>query len=771
MDLPLLWTVLILLRTCLSLPVDDGGTARGGGSAGGATKGIWNERAEPVDLAERLAGLEALSENNLIRRIREVKSSVQASSPSSLIDSELVGSCDTQHCQETASEMLRTMDQTKPPCDDFYHYACGNWAANNPIPDTFGSYSSFVKLREVVEGKLRALLEAPALPDEPSAVAKAKLMYQACVDETTIENRGDTPFRELIENLGSWPILEGDAWDEDAFDLLDTLVKGRKMGNSALMYLVVGTDYKVPTERVLKLDQGGLSLPSRDYYFHLRNSSNLMAYEDYAYSVAKKLGVPENRARREASDMVDFEIKLANLTLKREQRRDVMALYDKMSIGELKRRIPQFDWLRFINGVLADVINAPVTEEEPIIVLAEDYLKKMMSLVESTPKRTVANYVMSILVKDSIMDLSSDFRQLLGDYKRQMFGVQKNLPRWHTCVQLTDQAIPSAVGRIFVERYFDEGSKHEVTEMLSMIGDVMKMLLDEAPWMDKATTRVAKEKADDMVHLIGYPDRILDDDELEQEYSRLNVNRLRHFENVLQSIAFKSDKYLRKLREPVARSKWDATRPADVNAYYDPTKNHLVFPAAVLQEPFYNKNNPNYMNYGGIGMVIGHEITHGFDDLGRQFDGDGKLHHWWDQETIRHFKNKTQCMVEQYGNYRLDSVNMNVNGLLTQGENIADNGGLKEAFRAYQKWVQEHGPEQRLPGLNLTQTQLFFLNFAQIWCSNARPEMARNHILADNHSPTMFRVIGPLSNLDAFSKAYNCPLGSKMNPVDKCSIW
>ncbi|KAL3227885.1 hypothetical protein MRX96_003836 [Rhipicephalus microplus] len=288
--------------------------------------------------------------------------------------------------------------------------------------------------------------------------------------------------------------------------------------------------------------------------------------------------------------------------------------------------------------------------------------------------------------------------------------------------------------------------------------------------MDTETRKVAEEKANAMNERIGYPELLTNPYELSKEYDSLVVHEDLYLDNVFNILQFEATRNQLKLRQPVNKEKW-TTEPAVVNAFYNPNKNDIVFPAGILQPLFYSHHFPKSLNYGGIGVVIGHEITHGFDDKGRQFDKDGNLKPWWNNKTVQTFRERAQCMVDQYSSYVLEDVNLNINGKMTQGENIADNGGLKQAYRAYKKWVKQHGEEPLLPGINLTHDQLFFLNYAQIWCGSMRPEEALNKIRTSVHCPGPIRVLGPLSNSYDFSRAYNCANMSRMNPAKKCSVW
>jgi membrane metallo-endopeptidase-like protein 1 len=375
------------------------------------------------------------------------------------------------------------------------------------------------------------------------------------------------------------------------------------------------------------------------------------------------------------------------------------------------------------------------------------------------------------MILSRITFLPQRFIELWSELKQALTGADQDSSRWRTCVNFVHENFGMAVGRMFVTKHFDERAK---ANALSMIGDIRAAfieLLDEVTWLDNNTRTVARQKAAAMTENIGYPDYILNNTALDKDYEDVRIDPKKYFENVLSILNITTQISLRQLRQPVDKMRW-STPPAVVNAYYSNTKNRIMFPAGILQPPFYHENYPKFLNYGGIGMVIGHEITHGFDDMGRQLDKDGNLKQWWTDDVISTFKSRAQCIIDQYSNYSVTDVNLNLNGHRTQGENIADNGGLKQAFRAYRRLIERQGQEEPvLPGLNMTSNQLFFLNFAQIWCGTARPESYIQYIRTNLHSPGQFRVIGTLSNSVDFAEAFHCPVNSRMNPANKCQVW
>lgn len=330
-----------------------------------------------------------------------------------------------------------------------------------------------------------------------------------------------------------------------------------------------------------------------------------------------------------------------------------------------------------------------------------------------------------------------------------------------------------AVGAMFVRRYFDENSKRDTLKMTNELQTSFREILNTIEWIEPSTKLLAELKVNAMSLKIGYPDYILSHEELNNKYNDLRIEPEKYFENTLSVLIHLTRQEHSKLGQPVNKTVWH-TAPAVVNAYYSRNKNQIMFPAGILQPPFYHRHFPKSLNYGGIGVVIGHELTHGFDDKGRLFDRDGNLHRWWTDMDIKGFHERAQCLISQYGNYTVAEVGIKVDGENTQGENIADNGGIKQAFRAYNHWLKNNPSSiqsEILPGINATHTQLFFLNFAQVWCGAMRPEATRSKLKTAVHSPGKFRVIGTLSNSDEFAKEYNCPIGSPMNPQQKCIVW
>ncbi|KAK2148688.1 hypothetical protein LSH36_487g03042 [Paralvinella palmiformis] len=660
--------------------------------------------------------------------------------------------CMTSDCVMTASRILEALDDNVDPCDDFFEFACGAWNRKNIIPDDRASYNTFGKLKDELDVILKRLLEKPVESDEANAITQAKYLYSSCLNMTAIEARGDDPLRDIIHSLGGWPILD-DYWDEKNFDIIDLIARLRLFNNRVLINSWVSADDKNSEVNIIQLDQAQLGLPSRDYYLEGRDAKPLTAYQNFAADVAKLLGVPHERADREIKKMVDFEVQLANITVPEEDRRNSESIYHRYTVRELYDNITDYiDWVRLLNGIFQNVsIQINMTEE--LVVYAPSYMKELAGLLKVTPKRTVGNYMLWRIVMNRVSNMPQKYLDVRREFSKALYGTSSDRARWRICVNYVNDNFGMAVGRMFVQERFDETAKKNALDMIHDIREAFSQLLEEVSWMDDKTREVARQKAEFITEKIGYPDYIMNNTALDMDYEGEEIPSFTTF--LVCALLF-------------------AHKQIDVRIWTSHV-NKLdkdVTNGGIFQPPFYHKSYPKSLNYGGIAMVIGHEITHGFDDRGRMFDKDGNLVQWWSEDVIHKFKQQAQCIVDQYSNYTVEEVGMNLNGRQTQGENIADNGGLKQSFRAYRNWVLRKGDEEPLlPGLKFSHNQLFFLNFAQIWCGGARPESYIGTIRSGKHSPGRFRVIGTLSNSYNFAEAFDCPAGSKMNPINKCSVW
>ncbi|XP_017119291.1 neprilysin-1 [Drosophila elegans] len=677
--------------------------------------------------------------------------------------------CMSQECVRTAASLLSAMDLNADPCEDFFQYACGTWNKMHPIPEDRSSISTFEVLSDQQQVILRAVLEEPIDERDNQATIKAKTFFKSCMDIPQIRKIGTGKLKQVLQSLGGWPVIERD-WRAPKDLSVERLMGLLRLNYSepVMIELYVGADDKNSSVNILQMDQLQYALPSRDYYLKESSANDRRAYHRYMTQVSLLLGADPATAASELEQVVLFETQLVNVSLAEADRHDTSTVYRKMSLPELQRMVPEVQWQEYLQAALGPGI--PLQADEPLVTYGLQYLTEMGKILARTDRRVVHNYMLWRLVMSLMSHMIDEYQRERVEFRKILMGIQSERTRWSQCVEWTNKKLGVAVGALFIRDNFNQESKEVALEMIHTIRAAFNELLAENHWMDDETRAVAKEKADSMNERIGYPELLTNATELEQEYVNLTIVPDNFINNVLSILQWESEKMLRLLRQPVDKEKW-TTEPAVVNAFYNPNKNDIVFPAGILQPLFYSQHFPKSLNYGGIGVVIGHEITHGFDDKGRQFDKEGNMMQWWNNATIEAFRERTQCVIDQYSRYKINEVDMFMDGRMTQGENIADNGGLKQAFRAYKKWETLHGREQQLPGLNMTHDQLFFLNYAQIWCGSMRPEDALTKIRSAVHSPGFVRVLGPLSNSRDFAHAYNCPLGSTMNPAEKCSVW
>ncbi|XP_025952661.2 neprilysin isoform X1 [Dromaius novaehollandiae] len=696
------------------------------------------------------------------------------------------GICKTSDCIKSAARIMENMDLTVEPCKDFYQYACGGWLKRNVIPETSSRYSNFDILRDELEVILKDVLDKPNSNDI-TAVQKAKTLYRSCINETTIDSRGGMPLISLLSNVSDWPVA-ADNWEssygttwtaETAIAQLNS-----RYGKKVLINFFVGTDDKNSTAHIIHIDQPGLGLPSRDYYECTgAYKEACSAYVDFMISVAKlilqerNISLNESKISEEMKRVMDLEKEIANATTKAEDRNDPILLYNKMTLAQLQNNFSVeinhkvFNWSKFVNAIMSTV-QIYVENTEQVVVYDPEYLIRLKSILNKYTPREIQNYMIWRFVMDLVNSLSRNYKDTRNAFRKALYGTTSETAVWRRCANYVNGNMENAVGRLYVEEAFAGESKHVVQEMIADIREVFIKTLDELNWMDVETKKKAEQKATAIRERIGYPDEIMtDNNKLNSEYQELNYKEDEYFENIIQNLVFSQKKRLKKLREKVDKEEW-ISGAAVVNAFYSASRNQIVFPAGILQPPFFSATQSKSLNYGGIGMVIGHEITHGFDDNGRNFNENGDLIDWWTEESARNFKEQSQCMVYQYGNFSWDLAGgQHLSGINTLGENIADNGGVRQAYKAYENFVKKNGNEKLLPGLEMNHKQLFFLNFAQVWCGTYRPEYAINSIKTDVHSPGKFRVIGSLQNSPEFSEAFSCTKTNYMDPANKCRVW
>ncbi|KAI5636454.1 peptidase family m13 domain-containing protein [Phthorimaea operculella] len=726
--------------------------------------------------------------------------------------------CLSSSCIYTASEVIRALDETQNPCDDFYEFACGGWIRNNPIPEGKSSWGIFSKIELQNQQIIRYALEKVNASDPNSAESKARIYYDACIDANeTIEKLGEKPLLKVIKDLGGWHLLNSTTISSQLQTpkwSLQKLLQGvqNKYNLGGLFNWAVTEDDRNSSMHVIVLDQGGLNLPTRDNYLNKTAHKKVLdAYLDYMTRICTLLGADKAEAKAQMAKVITFETELANITKPSEDRRDEEGLYNLFTLKEWQNVAPFLNWTAFFNDAFQNV-NRTITDNERVVVYAPDYFRNLTRVIKKYTRtdedqKTITSYMMWQVSRSLSTYLSKNFRDATKILRKALFGSEGTEESWRYCVTDTNNAIGFAVGAMFVREVFHGEAKTQgeimidnirnafkrnlknldwmdeetrkaaeikadaITDMIEIMIDnirnAFKRNLKNLDWMDEETRKAAEIKADAITDMIGFPDYILDKAELDRQYEDLIVKPNEYFENNINFNKYSLKNDLQKLDQPVNKTKWGMT-PSTVNAYYTPTKNQIVFPAGILQLPFYDGDNPKTVNYGAMGVVMGHELTHAFDDQGREYDRFGNLNQWWNNATIDRFKKRAECIKKQYTGYQDEGQHLN--GKQTLGENIADNGGLKASFHAYLDYSRNAEVNYTLPGLKYNHRQLFFISFAQVWCSSMTRESAKMQIEKDDHTIAKYRVIGPISNLKEFSEEFHCPLGSKMNPKNKCEV-
>uniref|UniRef100_A0A5S6Q7J6 Peptidase M13 N-terminal domain-containing protein n=1 Tax=Trichuris muris TaxID=70415 RepID=A0A5S6Q7J6_TRIMR len=682
--------------------------------------------------------------------------------------------CTTKGCVEAATNLLMAIDSTQDPCENFYEYACGQWNKHFFIPEDMSGYGTFALVRDRVRRQLKSLLDENSHGNSV-AISMAKSMYKTCMNVTAINAMKSEKMIDVLKSFGGWPVLESN-WRGENVDLTEVIGKMRGYYSlDVFVSLYVYADAKNTTQNILTIHQGSLGLggSTRDYYLNdTLYGSQMIAYKRYFQRIVELIATDMGMAYTkemevEVNQTLNFEKTYAGITSPDDQRRNHSLLYNRWTLGQLKEKMPAIKWDRFFQLVMPQQVLEVIDDNMNLIITDPLYIAEINKLLLETDKRVLINYLLWRLSKVYTSMLDERYDEAYQDFVFVMLGRQSRPARWKTCVPVVVNWMEMAAGALYVERHFNQKDKEEAVALIDHLRLAFTELVKKLDWMDEETKKYAIEKAEEMINHIGYPEFINNSTLLDSYYEGLSLNENdTYFESSRKASNWLHRKEMLELLKPFNRDRFD-TSPAVVNAFYSPEKNVITFPAGILQPPFFNGEYLKAINYGSIGAVIGHEITHGFDDQGSQYDKNGNLKDWWTPMAFERFRERTTCIIEQYNNYTVPDINIKVNGRLTQGENIADNAGVKEAYLAYRNYIVNSGKEEpRLPGLvNMTNDQIFFLSYANFWCGHKKPAASLQQVLTDPHSPEMFRVIGVLSNLDEFAKTFNCKPGSQMNPL------
>ncbi len=643
------------------------------------------------------------------------------------------------------------MDTTVSPAVDFFKYANGSWLKKTEIPAEYSGWGSFFILRDENLDKLKNILNEVEKNKNPKKGSSEQLVgdfYYTGIDSAKIEKEGFEPIKKDLEAVNSVKSIK---------DFYKELV-GVQLGYSnPFFYFGSGPDAKNSKMNIAQIYQSGLGMPDRDYY--LKNDSNSVSVRNSYKSLIKNsfmlVGVGSEQASQNAEDILNLETKLAKASMSRTEERDPQKTYHKMSVKELTGIAPEFEWNDYFDL-------AGVKKPGRINVAQPEFIKEVDNAVKTTPLPILKEYLQWNIIRTASPYLSDPFVEAdFNFYGKLLNGTKEMQARWKRVLGTINRAVGMELGKLFVKEYFPPYAKKRALEMVHSLMASLKNRIQNLEWMSPETKTEAVKKLAAFTVKIGYPDKW-------KSYKGLVINKDSYFGNVLRASIFNTKKELAKIGKPVDKTEWGMT-PQTVNAYYNPQNNEIVFPAGILQPPFFDPNADDAVNYGGIGAVIGHEMTHGFDDEGRQYDAQGNMKDWWTKSDEKKFNQRAKKIIEQFDDYvAVDTLH--VNGKLTEGENIADLGGINVAFDAFEK-TKEYKEGKEINGF--TPAQRFFLSFANIWKIKNRPQRLRLRVKIDPHSPEQYRVDGPLSNTPAFWKAFGVKPGDPMRrPADKLvKIW
>lgn len=653
---------------------------------------------------------------------------------------------------KTARKLLdpANMDTTVRPNDNFYLYANGAWLKSNQIPADQTRWGSFNELVENNNKALRDLLEDVAKSNS-AAGSKEQLagdLYKSGMDSASIEQAGINPLRPHLDRINAV---------SDANGLLREIATEHTVGIGALFSFYVAPDDKNVSKQISQFFQGGLGMPDRDYYFKTdkRSSDIRDAYKKYLTNVMAMMGSDSTTAQKDAADVYKLEEKLAAASMTRVEMRDPYNLYHKYSLADLNKQTPGIDW----TGVMS---NLKIQGQDSVIVGQPKFFAAVARELKATPLPVWKKYLQAQLVVDMSPYLSQNFAQAhFNFYGKTLRGQESQSPRWKRVLQVVDGSVGDMVGQLYVDKYFKPEAKKRMLDLVNNLQATYAERIKRLDWMTQETKNRALAKLNTFLKKIGYPDKW-------KNYEGMKIVPNDYASNIFAASAWQYNYEINKLGRPVDKTEWQMTPPT-VNAYYNPAFNEIVFPAGILQYPFFSEDADDAVNYGGIGAVIGHEITHGFDDQGRQYDADGNLKNWWTSADSAAFVKRANLVVDQFNNYTvLDTVH--INGMLTQGENLADLGGVAIAYEAFKK-TEQGKSNKKIDGF--TPDQRFFLSWAQVWRANTRPEELAQRVVTDPHSPSELRCNGPLSNMPEFYAAFGIKPGDKMWRPDslRARVW
>ena len=653
---------------------------------------------------------------------------------------------------------LTSIDKAADPCSDFYQYACGNWLKKNPVPASETRWGRFNELADRNNYLLyNELKTAAAHPVGPLQV-KYGNYFAACMDTARADQQGAKPIEPALAQIARL---------EDKKKLAQlSLALDKQYGVGPLLGVGVGQDQKDSSKQILQTGQGGLSLPDRDYYLveDERNKTLRAQFVAHVTKMFTLLGDTPDKAATEAADVLRIETALAKGSQSRVDLRDPANRYHVMTVDEVQKLSPDYDWRVLLDGL-------GVGQAKTLNVSSPGFVKTVNEQIEAEPVTALQAYMRWHVLHSAAPYLSQNYvNENFDFFQKTLAGQKEQQPRWKRCTRLTDAALGEAVGQDWVKKNFPPDAKANMEKLVAALRVALDEDIKTLPWMSAETKKEAEAKLATFRQKIGYPEHWRD-------YSTLTVSRTDFVEDLFHTAIFERNRNLHKLGQPVDEKEWGMTPPT-VNAYYNPPQNDINFPAGILQPPFFDNHLDPAVNFGGIGVVIGHEMTHGFDDQGSKYgptgnvkyNADGTLGSWFTAEDQAKFNERTKCVADEYSGFEV-ADGQNLNGKLTLGENTADNGGIRIAYQALEETLAKQGPSATNKIDDYTPAQRFFISFGQVWCQNQTEQAARIQAKTDPHSTGMWRTNGTVQNFEAFGKAFGCKAGQPMEPVKSCRVW
>ncbi|NUM49764.1 MAG: M13 family metallopeptidase [Flavobacteriales bacterium] len=643
---------------------------------------------------------------------------------------------------------LSNLDTSVSPCTNFYQYAVGGWLKQNPVPASESKWGSFSILNNENLTKLKLILEETSAKQQKKGSDEQLVgdMYKSAIDSNFVNELGISPLENYIRKIEALSTTD---------EILLILAEMRKLGSGFLFGYYVGQDEKNSEKYITTIYQGGLGLPDREFYFPQdeRGNTILTEYKSHIKQLFLLIGKPDTEAEKSAKFVQEIEIQLAQQSMDRVALRDPEKTYNLQTIKELNQLAPNINWNIFIES-------AGLKGVSEVVVGQPQFLVNVSKMLKAVSIEKWKAYITFHLVNDFSPYLSLPFEKAhFNFYDKTLSGKKEMKPRWKRSLEIINSTLGETMGKLYVQKHFSESSKKRIAEMVENLREIYKERILQLDWMSDSTKQQALAKLEKFNKKIGYPDTWKD-------YSNIEISNNTLLQNVMNCRQWQYQEMVTRIGKPVDKNEW-LMNPQTINAYYSPNMNEIVFPAAILQPPFFNPDADDAINYGGIGAVIGHEFTHGFDDQGAKFDGNGNMHNWWSDADKTKFKERTEVLVKQFNEYQ-PLENVFVNGELTLGENMADLGGLLLAYYALEKSMKT---KNHTKINDFTYQQRFFLGWAQVWHANIKDEAMGQMVKTDSHSPSEYRVNGPLSNLPEFINAWGCNENNAMVRKEKVKIW